>query len=305
MELQKIKIIIFFLLITACFSNCKEVPPNIIFEPNYNYLTTDTTFVVTDSLPTPQPPTLLIEEFSGVRCVNCPQANTIIQQIENQFPNTIIPVTIHAGFFSQPYPQSTHNFNTPEGTFIYNNLQPEAVPSACFNRKLIENQTLIPITNKNIWQQLAQNIISNSTAPPINLYLNKNYNPQNRQLNLAVQWIYNPTALIFAHNDTLFLSVMLLENNLKTSQATYINGTETIDSQYIHQHILRKMLTPATGYPILPNPIITANTTTIKTFEIPTLPDTLNQNNIEIIAFLHTQSTNKKEIINTKKIKLQ
>ena len=42
---------------------------------------------------------VLIEDFTGQDCVNCPAAHRIMESLEKQYPENVIPVSIHCGEF--------------------------------------------------------------------------------------------------------------------------------------------------------------------------------------------------------------
>lgn len=42
---------------------------------------------------------VLLEEFTGQNCVNCPEAHAVIEKLEQQFGEELIVVSIHAGSF--------------------------------------------------------------------------------------------------------------------------------------------------------------------------------------------------------------
>lgn len=45
---------------------------------------------------------VLIEDFTGQNCINCPQAHKIIERLVEQYGDAVIPVSIHAGSFGIP-----------------------------------------------------------------------------------------------------------------------------------------------------------------------------------------------------------
>ena len=45
---------------------------------------------------------VLLEEFTGQDCVNCPAAHAVIEKLEEQFEGNLIVVSIHAGNFGRP-----------------------------------------------------------------------------------------------------------------------------------------------------------------------------------------------------------
>lgn len=58
--------------------------------------------------------TVLLEEFTGQRCSNCPEAHRTIEQLKEQFGENLIPVSIHAGNFALAATSSS----LPERTFL-------------------------------------------------------------------------------------------------------------------------------------------------------------------------------------------
>jgi hypothetical protein len=65
--------------------------------------------------------TVLIKDFTGVRCVNCPEAADYAHMLQHQLgEDRVFILSVHAGFLAMPiggYP----DFRTEEGTIWYNN----------------------------------------------------------------------------------------------------------------------------------------------------------------------------------------
>lgn len=65
--------------------------------------------------------TVLIKDFTGVRCVNCPAAAETAHELQHQLgEDRVIILSVHAGFLAQPMGQFP-DFTTEEGTIWYNN----------------------------------------------------------------------------------------------------------------------------------------------------------------------------------------
>lgn len=47
---------------------------------------------------------VLLEEFTGQMCTNCPDAHRVIESLEAQYGENLIVVSIHAGYFGIPSP---------------------------------------------------------------------------------------------------------------------------------------------------------------------------------------------------------
>ncbi len=115
-----------------------------------------------------------------------------------------------------------------------------------------------------------------ATPPAIELILTKEYNLDTRELTVTVSGIATqPVA------GDIRLSVMLTESGIIDAQDDFEAGGIVPD--YYHKHVLRTMMTPATGAPILSS--VTTGQTFTQTF-ILTLDPAWNAGNMEIIAFI-------------------
>ena len=63
--------------------------------------------------------TVLIKDFTGVRCVNCPAAAEAVHELQHEIgEDHVIIMSVHAGYLAQPVGQFP-DFTTPEGTAWY------------------------------------------------------------------------------------------------------------------------------------------------------------------------------------------
>ena len=104
---------------------------------------------------------ILIEDFTGHKCQNCPEASVEIHNIQNTFPNQVVAIAIHAGYFSEPNPPQapylTTDFRTDGGNEIHNFFGPQSYPNGMVNRSGYPSDVL---SNYNDWG----NMISSSTG---------------------------------------------------------------------------------------------------------------------------------------------
>ena len=92
--------------------------------------------LVDESVVSGQERQVLIEEFTGVRCVNCPAGSQAIEDLLAIPGERLVAISIHAsGPFSPPYPESLYDFQTPDGENLLNFLGiPLGFPTAVVNR---------------------------------------------------------------------------------------------------------------------------------------------------------------------------
>jgi len=237
--------------------SCDEVPPFIdieeeIMEPDTSMIDTsdivmDTiilldTFYISGTIPTAQEKIVLIEDFSGVACVNCPKGNEMVEELINEYNGRVIGMTLHAGNFANPRPENADSFRIPETVNISTFLNVIAYPSAAIDRFKFEGEFALTITNRNTWPiRTAERI---ETTAPVNLEISTTFDASTNRLTALIKAVYTETIIEEIHN----LSVFVLESGIIDRQDT--NDPE-VESGYIldyeHNHVVRDMMTPATG----------------------------------------------------------
>lgn len=82
--------------------------------------------------------TVLIEDFTGQNCVNCPAAHEVLDQLVAQYPSNVIPVSIHAGHFAVKVERTRYpdyiGLAQPEGDAMASRWGITAYPSGVVNR---------------------------------------------------------------------------------------------------------------------------------------------------------------------------
>ena len=79
---------------------------------------------------------VLIEEFTGQRCLNCPEATALIKTLQNNYSaDRLIAVAIHAGPLSVKSSAGVVWLRTPLGDTYYKKWAVPSVPKALVNRK--------------------------------------------------------------------------------------------------------------------------------------------------------------------------
>jgi hypothetical protein len=196
---------------------------------------------------------VMLEETTGEWCSNCPDGAAIITQLQQQYGDTLVPVSVHCGDFldySAVYQQTVDAFfqGTPESNIT---LPGMGVPSGATNRV-----NDIMYSYNDIWYTRSDwsiNIIS---------LLQTNY-----QTGIAlITSIQGDSAVIEVHvgfhqtnNYDMRLNVFLVENNIP--QQNQQNAT----LPYFHQQVLRNIPTPVLGDPVSMSTIQEI----IKTYKVP------------------------------------
>lgn len=113
----------------------------------------------------------LIEDYTGHTCGNCPKAVDTINSIMNLFPNRVIAVGIHSGYYSAlSSPNYLYNFvvadiTTPGYNELDNYFQisPNGNPNGMVNRKDYNVSTQTQVKGTDQWKGIVASMI-NDTA---------------------------------------------------------------------------------------------------------------------------------------------
>src|SRR5690554_6885345 len=65
----------------------------------------------------PENKNVVLEEFTGIHCVYCPQGHAIAKAIQDAHPDDVSLINIHQGSFATPGPNEP-DFRTPYGNAI-------------------------------------------------------------------------------------------------------------------------------------------------------------------------------------------
>ncbi len=223
---------------------------------------------------------VLIEEFTGVRCVQCPGGSLAIEALLGQHGDQLVAVSIHAGDFAPPYNDSNYDFRTDEGNQIINYLEkPAGYPSAVVNRKHFEGQFNLQLSQGD-W---AGSIVSElEIAPKVRINIEPVYDAASRELSADVTLFVDEAIT----DPEVRLSLMITESGIIDKQITPAG----INTAYVHKHALRGMLTNWDGDPI--TEALTPGAEIEKSYTF-TVPAEWVPEKCEIVAFVSLAGTTK------------
>ena len=225
---------------------------------------------------------VLIEEFTGVRCVNCPAGSAKIEDLLASHGEQLVAVSIHAGEFSPPYPASQYDFRTDDGNQLLSYLgEPFGYPTAVVNRKLFPGQFDLQLGSDE-WAGFIAT--EKEIAPKVRIDIVPNFDAGTRNLTVDVT-LYVDEAIT---DPDVHLSVMLTESGIQDLQLTPASSTPQAD--YTHKHVLRDLITSYDGDPVTEP--LTVGAEILKTLAY-TLPGEWKEEHCKIIAFVSLAGTSK------------
>ncbi len=223
---------------------------------------------------------ILLEDFTGYQCVNCPRANEEIKLLLDRYPCHVIPVAIHYGFFAEPaFNTNDADYRTTEGTSIgqYFDIS-ESLPIGMVNR-IPKNE------NYNLgfedWSIEMVNLLSVNLYADIEIIADASVESDSI-IAYSIELIDIGNLGVNYH-----LVVAVLENKVIGKQK---DGSQTI-LDYEHNHMLRAGL--LTDSPIWGIPVSLPYSNSFSY----TIPDEAawNRENLELLVYVYNSDT--KEVI--------
>lgn len=193
---------------------------------------------------------VMIEEFTGQGCGNCPGGALIAEQLRNAYGDRLVVVSIHSGWFANGGNQyGPNDMNCTEGedidaAFGISNI---GNPNGMVNRK--ENSGNV-VVGPNGWGPMVGDIINNQT-PAVNIDVTASFDSGSGNItaDINVDFLENLTG---DYN----IVAAVTENNITAPQANY-TGTgdpayptpEALN--YVHKHVLRDHFNGTWGTPLV------------------------------------------------------
>jgi hypothetical protein len=85
---------------------------------------------------------VVLEEYTGLNCVNCPQGHLLAENVAKKFPGRVSIINIHQGHYAIPK-SGDPDFRTKWGDDLANLFSVNSYPSATINRMKYNGNALI------------------------------------------------------------------------------------------------------------------------------------------------------------------
>ena len=188
---------------------------------------------------TPENRNALIEEFTGIGCGFCPYGHLEVANFIAAHPNDGFSIAMHQGFYAIP-DENQPDYRTDLGDGLGAYFSVNAWPNALINRHDFGAGMLYPL---NEWSQYASQVLAETAY--VNVACEATVDVQTRELIVHVEAYYTDNS----PEPTNKLNVALIQNNVKGPQfSSWFNPDAiTPDGAYMHQHMLRDLITGQWG----------------------------------------------------------
>ena len=173
---------------------------------------------------------VLIEDFTGQDCKNCPNAHEVIEQLQAQYPKTVIAVSIHAGNTAISKESTNFDFDyiglkTDDGDYYSKLWDIDSYPAGIINRRN-------GATEYDKWASLVREELARPTELNITMRSGETYGKISTEITLEP-----------GENVTGKLFVWVIESGILAEQLSEQGSI----SDYIHKNVYRATLTGLNG----------------------------------------------------------
>ena len=174
---------------------------------------------------------VLIKDFTGARCVNCPAAAEYAHNLQHQLDEDhIFIMSVHAGFLAQPMGQFP-NFLTDEGTEWYNNHDSNPLFT-------VDHVALADGNSLKVEQIDTPVVTALDEEQSFEIVIGRQFDPTSRQLQVNIQAVS-----LTDRDGHFFITACLVEDNIVGWQIIP-GGT---DKEYVFHNVFRGTLNGAYG----------------------------------------------------------
>ncbi len=276
--MKKIFVIVAGLLVLAWVSSCDKLD-----EP---YMTvkkdTDETGKVVRRV--------LLEDYTGHTCVNCPEASLVAEGLEGGYNGRLIVIAVHAGYYATAYPTGdfTANYTSTAGNDWFTDFEVQVNPKGMVNRTAYEGSLVL---GSDQWG----NAVESQMALPqqANLTIEATFDTSSGQVQATLD-----SKFMAVLSGSYSLTVCITEDSLISPQKNNNPevGPTPIIYDYVFMNVLRGSVNGSYGE------VLTTAVDTSKTIEKNynfTLDPSWNPKHLNLVAFISNAET--KEIIQAAK----
>ena len=207
------------------------------------------------------PNNILIEDFTGHTCGNCPDAAREAKKIEGKYPGRVFVMGVHCSFFAKPknYPDGSfkEDFRIPAGEALDSKfgVSSAGLPKGIINRGKFGTQNLA-ILGSTEWEgKVNQLLAAESYGVKVNLV--PSFSPGSRLVSVSSNLKFQK-----GFTGNLKMAMYVTEDSLVNWQKDYNpNFQPENNPNYVHMHVLRADLTTSNLSDVLNTSPIAVNET--------------------------------------------
>lgn len=238
-------------------ASCDVIDDPII--PNNNAFRIDLYDAPTFEANTSTDKNILLEEFTGHFCGNCPGAALTADDLAED--ERVVLMSVHAGGLAQPNADFTADFTTPEADTWWDQMTSPNLPGARIDRRATQSDWFLAPE----WEEQVINALAVPAEARVQILTE--WVAENNHLNIHVE-----SEFLADLDGTYRLAVYVLESEIVSPQLNYaVTGNPEYPSptayDYIHEHTFRTSVNGTDGVTLLSDPV--AGDVVVKSYTFP------------------------------------
>ncbi|MCC6753444.1 MAG: Omp28-related outer membrane protein [Saprospiraceae bacterium] len=181
---------------------------------------------------------VVIEEFTGMSCVNCPTGIAISNAIADIYPDNVVLIAIHSKFLGQPATKGQTDLRVPDAQAVEDFLGSWlAKPEAAINRLYSAPHMGYRIGNPDSWKSLVEAELLKD--PEVDLRIQVNFHETSRTLRVQLEGTARVDIAQPIHLHCGITQSGIIADQLDNATGKLVN--------FEHRHALLKVLSPVSG----------------------------------------------------------
>ncbi|MCF6319486.1 MAG: Omp28 family outer membrane lipoprotein [Proteobacteria bacterium] len=231
---------------------------------------------------------VLLEDYTGHGCVNCPGAAVLARELKEKFCDRVVIIGVHAGYFAQPNFENNPIFATDLTTeagniwdlFFGNSVQGN--PNGLVDR--VEGSSgyvHFPAT----WGAIIDPLLEQPALALITM--SNDFDTENKVLSTTIKTDFQVDLV-----GNYKVIVCITQDNIISPQKNNDEeiGPTPIDMNYVHNHVLRKVINGSWGEDLSAGSTVNSNTTYEKTYTQEFIDEWIPKD-CHIVAFVYNAET--------------
>ncbi len=282
---------LFIFLISIFFTSCDYVKNA---KTNIGPINVGSNYVSRNNLSKIRFQKVLIEDYTGHTCGNCPKAAAKAEALMSQYGDTVVMLGVHVGYYAEPsLPTYPADYRTPAGTDWDNffGVSSSGLPKGMISRVNYPASNILSYTQ---WSSAILPLIHVPVKATLKVFTD--YDTTHRILNVKNTAIFNSS-----FGNDLYICNVVAEDSIVGKQKDYSQSPDEVDNYTFH-YMLRGAINGSWGN-VLKSAPINVNDSTTKNFNGFSVSGSFNDKRLYVISFVYDNST--KQVIQCEKVKIR
>ena len=245
---------------------------------------------------------VLLEDYTGQRCPNCPSAASLIKEtLLPQYTSKLIPIAVHQGnTFAKPFGEFKNDFRTTAGESwgAASGFGIDSWPTGLINRKNYNSNGIKLTASK--WSSIVPLALADPMV--IRLNLSTEYDTTSRALNVFVKGTFKTS-----YPNAVKLCAIYTEDGLVGPQ----DNQGTVIEEYEFEHMVRGDINGTWGTDLTTAAAAVNDSAkwSVKGFALPRIGGmndkglTINDKNVSVVIFAYDALS--REVLQAEKVKIR